>query len=104
MRDQLSTSTSPLHCRYDKFSVDITEQVSVDLEGQHELTVEVFDPTGGSEAQRHGSMWGLACWDWALLCAGGAECVLLCPSRTASWAASNTGATVSCPHARCDAV
>eukprot|EP00891_Asterochloris_glomerata_P008358 jgi/Astpho2/8358/Aster-01423 len=33
------------HGGYDKFSVDITEQVSVDLEGQHELTVEVFDPT-----------------------------------------------------------
>ena len=48
--DQLNTTLLPLCRRYDKFSVDITEQVSVDLEGQHELTVEVFDPTGASKA------------------------------------------------------
>ncbi len=50
VRTSLAQPGCPLCRRYDKFSVDITEQVSVDLEGQHELTVEVFDPTGASKA------------------------------------------------------
>ena len=98
MRDQLSTSISPLYCRYDKFSVDITEQVGADLEGQHELTVEVFDPTGASKARRYIGIWVLASWGWALLCVGRAGCILM----PYLGGLSSAVAIFSCPQARCD--
>ena len=94
-REQLSTSISPWFCRYDKFSVDITEQVGADLEGQHELTVEGFDPTGASKGQRHIGKWG---YPWTLLCVGRAGCILM----PILGSFKSAGATFSLPHSCCD--